>query len=199
MKQTAPAAERNRVPIGKVLQRVLPASGGLLLEVASGTGQHAVHFAQLLDAWRVQPTDASEDALRSQQAWRAEAAQENLLPPLPLDVCQQPWPVNQAQAIFNANMIHIAPWKVTLALLDGAAAVLDIGGLLIMYGPYLQRDVVTAPGNVAFDRDLRARNPLWGVRSLEEVAVQGAARGLQLAQVEPMPANNLTVVYTRVA
>ncbi|MCK6504043.1 class I SAM-dependent methyltransferase [Myxococcota bacterium] len=195
MKQHAPAAERNRDPILAVLRRVLPARpGALVLEVASGSGQHAVHFAAALPHLRWQPSDQDPVARDSVAAWRAEAGLDNLLPPLSLDV-RGPWPVQAADAIFCANMIHISPWDCTLALLSGAAAVLPPGSPLVLYGPYRRGGAHTAPSNAAFDASLRARDPSWGVRDLEAVVAQ--ARGFALDEVVEMPANNLTVVLRR--
>jgi SAM-dependent methyltransferase len=195
MKQHAPAAERNRDPILAVLRRVLPARpGALVLEVASGSGQHALHFAAALPHLRWQPSDQDPVARDSVAAWRAEAGLDNLLPPLFLDV-RGPWPVAAADAIFCANMIHISPWACTLALLSGAAAVLPPGSPLVLYGPYRRGGAHTAPSNAAFDASLRARDPAWGVRDLEEVVAQ--ARGFALDEVVEMPANNLTVVLRR--
>lgn len=195
MKQHAPAAERNRDPILAVLRRVLPARpGALVLEVASGSGQHAVHFAAALPHLRWQPSDQDPVARDSVAAWRAEAGLDNLLPPLSLDV-RGPWPVQAADAIFCANMIHISPWACTLALLSGAAAVLPPGSPLVLYGPYRRGGAHTAPSNAAFDASLRSRDPSWGVRDLEAVVAQ--ARGFALDEVVEMPANNLTVVLRR--
>lgn len=195
MKQHAPAAERNREPLLAVLRRVLPQHpGAQVLELASGTGQHALHFAGALPHLRWQPTDADADARASIAAWRAEAGLDNLLPPLFLDV-REPWPVAAADAIFCANMIHISPWTCTLALLAGAAAVLPPGSPLVLYGPYRRGGAHTAPSNAAFDASLRARDPSWGVRDLEVVVAE--ARGFTLDEVVEMPANNLTVVLRR--
>jgi hypothetical protein len=196
VKKVAPAAERNKEPILKVLARVLPPSGRLL-EVASGTGQHAVHFAAGLPAWQIQPSDLAEDNLASIQAWADEAALPNLLPPVRLDVCAPGWapPGSPPDAIFNANMIHIAPWAAALGLLDGAARLLPKNGLLVMYGPYQRGGRHTAESNAAFDQRLRVEDPAWGVRDLDEVAAEAEARGLFLEAIVEMPANNLTVVY----
>lgn len=192
MKQHAPACERNQGPILEVLRAVLPASG-TVLEIASGTGQHAVYFAARLPTLTWQPTDADPAARASVAAWSADAALPNLRPPLPLDV-REPWPIAAADAIFCANMVHISPWECTLALLDGAARVLAPGAPLTLYGPYRQGGQMS-PSNVIFDASLRARDPRWGVRELE--ALTQAARGFALERVVAMPANNLTVVLRR--
>lgn len=192
MKQHSPACERNRAPILEQLQALLPPSG-LVLEIASGSGQHAVHFAAGLPGLRWQPTDADPVALASVAAWRAEAALPNLLPPLALSVLE-PWPIAQADAIFCANMVHISPWECTLALLAGAARVLPPGGRLVLYGPY-RRDGQMVASNVAFDESLRRRDPRWGVRDLE--ALLAAATGFSLERIVEMPANNLIVSLSR--
>ena len=195
MKQHAPAAARNRDPILAVLRRVLPARpGALVLEVASGTGQHAVHFAQALPHLHWQPTDLDPAALASIAAWVQEAGLSNLRAPQPLDV-RGAWPVDRADALFCANMVHISPWACTLGLLEGAARLLDVGAPLVLYGPYRRGGAHTAPSNAAFDESLRARDPAWGVRDLE--AVVDHARGFALEEVVQMPANNLTVVLRR--
>lgn len=192
MKQHSPACERNRAPILEQLQALLPPSG-LVLEIASGSGQHAVHFAAGLPGLHWQPTDADPVALASVAAWRAEAALPNLLPPLALSVLE-PWPIAQADAIFCANMVHISPWECTLALLAGAARVLPPGGRLVLYGPY-RRDGQMVASNVAFDESLRRRDPRWGVRDLE--ALLAAATGFSLERIVEMPANNLIVSLSR--
>jgi SAM-dependent methyltransferase len=199
-KKTSAPAERNKQPLLEVLQRVLPDAGGLLLEIASGTGQHAAHFAPALPRWRVQPTDADDESLVSIRAWVEEASfagVRNLLLPFALDVTAQPWPVQRADAIFNANMIHISPWECTLALLDGAGRVLSAGGVLIMYGPYRRGGAHTAPSNEKFERWLTDQDERWGVRDLDTVATEALARGLVLEEIVEMPANNFTVVYRR--
>jgi SAM-dependent methyltransferase len=195
MKQHAPATARNRDPILEVLRRWLPPQG-LVLEIAAGTGEHAVYFAGRLPALTWQPTDVSEAALASIAAWRREAGPANLLAPLRLDVCQ-PWPVGRADAIFCANMIHIAPWRCAQGLMAGAGTTLRPGGVLILYGPFRIGGEHTAPSNAAFDADLRARAPEWGVRDLEAVAALAQAAGLDHVDTIPMPANNLSVVWRR--
>ncbi|MEX8517813.1 MAG: DUF938 domain-containing protein [Leptothrix sp. (in: b-proteobacteria)] len=192
-RQHSAAAERNQGPILTVLQRVLPATG-LALEIASGTGQHAAHFATGLPGWRWQPTDAEPQALTSISAWCEGLP--NVLPPLPLDVLAPQWPGVPAQvdALFCANMLHISPWPTCAALMQGAARHLVPQGLLLLYGPYLVEDEPTAPGNLAFDADLRARNSAWGLRRLADVLSQAEAAGLQLRERVRMPANNLLLV-----
>ena len=186
----SPAAERNREPILAVLRRWLPVRGRAL-EIAAGTGQHAVHFAAGLPLWQWQPTDPSTNALASIAVWRDEAALPNLLAPIALDVLADDWPTGGAfDAVFCANMIHISPWATCGALMRGAARHLGTSGLLILYGPFLVADVETAPGNLAFDADLRARNPAWGLRHLDDVVAEAAAAGLALHERVAMPANN---------
>lgn len=193
---TAPAAERNKGPILDVLKRFLPESG-LVLEIASGTGQHVVHFATALPALTWQPTDLDPEHLISIAAWRRHSGLQNVRPPFELDVGANPWPVERADAVLCCNMIHIAPWTATVQLLEGAARVLVPGGMLFLYGPYRRFGRHTAPSNEAFDADLRARNPEWGLRDMEEVVALGVNNGLLLIEIEPMPANNFSVIFRR--
>jgi len=192
----SPAAERNRGPILAELLRLLPAQG-LMLEIAAGTGQHAAHFAAALPGWRWQPSDGDARSMASIGAWCEAVA--NLLPPLHLDVLATPWPGVPAKvdAMFCANLLHISPWATTPALMQGAARHLTIHGLLLLYGPYFVDGETTAPSNEAFDADLRARNPAWGLRSLAAVVQEAQAVGLHLRQRVAMPANNLLLVFTR--
>jgi cyclopropane fatty-acyl-phospholipid synthase-like methyltransferase len=189
----APATLRNRDAILAVLRRHLPAAG-LLLEVASGTGEHAVHVAAALPGITVQPSDPDAGARASIDAHAAASGLPNLRAALALDVAGD-WPIAQADAALCCNMIHIAPWEATPALLAGAARVLPPGAPLLLYGPFRQGGRHTAPSNAAFDDSLRARDPRWGVRDLE--AVIEAAAGFDLATIEAMPANNLTAVFRR--
>ncbi|WP_213958313.1 DUF938 domain-containing protein [Variovorax sp. dw_954] len=189
----SPAAERNGPPILDVLRRLLPAQARVL-EIASGTGQHAAFFATAMPDWKWQPSDGDAQSVGSIDAWRTDAA--NVLPPVVLDVMARDWPVRGPfDAVFCANMLHISPWASCAALMRGAARVLAPGGLLVTYGPYLQDDVETAPGNIDFDASLRARNPAWGIRRVEDVAQEAAAMGLRLVQRTPMPANNLILAF----
>lgn len=197
MKQCWPAAERNKHAILDVLQRVLPGEGGTLLEIASGTGQHACHFATGLPSWRIHPTDPDDEALKSVRAWIEDTGVQNVELPVALDVTGEDWPLQKVDAIFNANMIHIAPWAATLGLFDGAARLLQPGSPLVMYGPYKRGGVHTAPSNESFDASLRSRDPSWGVRDLDVVADEARQRGLVLQDVVDMPANNFTVIYRR--
>ena len=191
-----PHVARNRDPILDVLRRMLPARG-LILEIASGSGEHAVHFAQALPSLAWQPSDTDAEALASITAHRAAAHLPNLLPPLKLDVTAQTWPVAYADDIVCCNMIHIAPWTACEGLIAGAARVLPAGGVLYLYGPYKVGGRHTAPSNAAFDADLRARDPAWGIRDLDEVAALAEKHGLTLAETVAMPANNLSVIFRR--
>jgi hypothetical protein len=193
LKQSSPSVARNRNPILAVLRRVLPARG-TVLEIASGTGEHAVCFARALPDLVWQPSDPSETARASIDAWRA-AANASVLPPLALDARDDPWPITRADAVVCINMIHIAPWAACEGLMRGAARVLPAGGVLFTYGAYKRNGAHTAASNAAFDADLRARDPSWGVRDLEAVSAEANARGLELTLVESMPANNFSLVF----
>ena len=194
----APAVARNKTAITEVLARHLPASG-LVLEIASGSGEHALHFAAHFPALRFQPTDPDAAALASIAAWQAEAQLPNLLPPLALDVMADAWPARKADAVLCINMIHIAPWEATAALMRGAARVLSRDRNLFFYGPFKQGGQHTAPSNVEFDSSLRAQHARWGVRDLEAVAKIASAAGFAAPVVEAMPANNLSVIFRRLA
>ncbi len=192
MKREAPAAQRNREPIREVLARVLPANG-TVLEIASGSGEHALWFAQAFPALHWQPSDPDPIARDSISAWRVETGLANLAEPLALDVCA-PWPIDRADAILCINMIHISPWEATLALFAGAAALLSPGALLYTYGPY-KFDGVTAPSNEAFDQSLRSRDPRWGVRDVKDLGA--TATDFALTEVVVMPANNHSLIFRR--
>ena len=192
--QVAPAVARNRDPILAVLRRVLPAKG-TVLEIASGTGEHAVHFAAALPHLTWQPTDRDSDALASIAAYRAAAQLPNLLTPLELDAAAAAWPVARADAVVSINMIHIAPWSAAEGLMAGAGRVLARGGILYMYGPYKEDGRHTAPSNAAFDASLRAQDPRCGVRDVGEVSALAAQHGLELVERVAMPANNLSLVF----
>jgi len=191
---SSPAVARNREPILDVLRQHLPARGDVL-EIASGSGEHVVHFAVALPALRFHPSDADPAARASIDAWVGGLGLANVRPALALDAAAEAWPVDAADAVLCINMIHIAPWSATLGLLAGAARVLGPSGVLYLYGPYRRAGRHTATSNAAFDRSLRARDPAWGVRDLEAVEQQAAAHGFTLAAVEPMPANNLSLVF----
>jgi len=192
----APAVARNKAAITEALARHLPTSG-LVLEIASGSGEHAQHFAAHFPALGFQPTDPDVAALASIAAWQAEVPLPNLLLPLMLDVMAGAWPVQKADAVLCINMIHIAPWEATAALMRGAARVLPRDGILFLYGPFKQGGTHTAPSNAEFDASLRAQDARWGVRDLEAVAEIASAAGFAAPVVEAMPANNLSVIFRR--
>lgn len=191
-----PATLRNRDAILNVLRTVLPPSG-LVLEIASGSGEHVVHFARALPDLVFQPSDPQPEALRSIAGWIAQSGAANIRPPLQLDAAVNVWPVAQADALICINMIHISPWRATQGLMRNATRLLREGAPLYLYGAYRQRGVAIAPSNEAFDADLKARNPEWGLRELETVAALAHAAGFSGPQVTPMPANNLSVVFRR--
>lgn len=195
-RRSAPAAARNADPIAQVLACVLP-ERGLVLEVASGTGEHAVHFARAFPKLLFQPSDPEPAALRSIEAWRGQAGLFNLLPPVALDARAASWPVEAADAVLSINMVHISPWAATAGLMRGAGRLLAKGAPLYLYGPYRQEGVETAPSNIAFDESLRMRNSQWGLRDLEAVTAEAERNGLALERVVPMPANNLSVVFRK--
>jgi SAM-dependent methyltransferase len=197
-RQFAPAAARNRAPIWSVLQRYLPEEG-LVLEVASGSGEHAIYFAERAAPGLVfQPSDADPAARASIDAWRAATGLANVRPALALDVQAETWPLGHADMVICFNMIHIAPWEAAVGLVHGAARILPPGAMLFLYGPFKREGRHTAPSNEAFDRDfLRARNPAWGVRDLEAVAALAVAAGFAAPTIEEMPANNLSVLFRR--
>ena len=192
-RRSSPSAQRNRDPILEVLRRALPAEGRVL-EIAAGTGEHAVHFAGALSGLTWQPTDPDETSRRSIAVWRAEAGLPNLLPPLELDVTRD-WPSGDVDAVVCINMLHISPWAATEALMAGAGERLSEGGVLFVYGPFRRLDVPTAPSNEAFDDSLRSRNPAWGLRDLDAVDAEARGRGLMLREVIEMPANNLSLIF----
>ena len=217
-RRSAPAALRNREPIAEVLREWLP-TRGLVLEIASGSGEHSVYFAERFPALEWQPTDVHPDALGSIGAWREEMRLPNLREPLLLDAASCDWPIDRADAIcginnhpaqlpdsgtaensgFSAvlciNMVHISPWSAALGLLDGAANVLQPGGALILYGPWLKADIPTAQSNLDFDQQLKERDPEWGLRRVEDFAAEAMKRGFVLEQVRTMPANNLMLLF----
>lgn len=193
-RRSAPTVLRNREPIAEVLAEWLPAEG-LVLEIASGTGEHAAFFAERFPALKWQPSDIHPDALGSIAAWRAETALPNLLAPLEIDAAAPDWPIERADAVLNINMAHISPWSCALGLIGGAAKILPPGGPLILYGPWFKDDIETAPSNLAFDEDLRSRDPDWGLRRVEDFAAAAAGHGLRLEATRAMPANNLMLLF----
>ncbi|HYD37758.1 MAG TPA: DUF938 domain-containing protein [Allosphingosinicella sp.] len=196
-RRSAPATQRNREPILAVLRTVLP-ERGLVLEVASGTGEHAAYFAGLFPDLRWQPSDPDPAALASIRAWREDSGLANLLEPVRLDAAAEAWPVASADAVLCVNMVHISPWEATLGLLRGAGRLLAPGAPLILYGPYRRAGVPTAPSNAAFDASLRARDPRWGLREVEAVEAEAARNGLRLDRLFEMPANNLSLLFRKV-
>jgi len=196
-KRHAPATARNREPILAVLRDVLPARG-TVIEIASGSGEHGIYFASELPGVIWQPSDPDPDALASIEAWIAEAGAANVKAPLRIDATAGSWPIDGADALVCINMIHIAPWRAAQGLFAGAARILPPPGApLCLYGPFRQAGVPTSESNEAFDRSLRARDPDWGLRDLEKVSAEAAARGFALEAINRMPANNLLVVYRR--
>lgn len=217
-RRSAPAALRNREPIAGVLAEWLPPRG-VVLEIASGTGEHAAFFAERFPNLDWQPSDIHPDALASIGAWREQAALPNLRRPISLNAASEDWPLARGDAVLsikmdsdscddprpaekrgfnvvlNLNMVHISPWSAALGLLDGAARVLKRGGALILYGPWLQAGVETAPSNLAFDQQLRDRDPEWGLRRLEDFDAAASERGFALEQTRAMPANNLMLLF----
>jgi SAM-dependent methyltransferase len=191
----SPAAERNKAPILAMLQRWLPAEASVL-EIASGSGQHAAHFATVQPQWTWQPTDADASALPG--IARRCSGLDNVRPPLQLDVLA-PWPatLGRFDAIYCANMLHISPWSTCAALMQGVASHLKAGGALVLYGPYLVDGEEPAPSNLAFDASLRSRDPSWGLRRLDAVLKEAQARGLAFEQRADMPANNLMLLLRR--
>ncbi|WP_293703109.1 DUF938 domain-containing protein [Sphingopyxis sp. UBA6734] len=195
-KRHAPATLRNRDAIAAVLADWLPAAG-TVLEVASGSGEHIVHFAATFPALDWQPSDPDPAGLVSIAAWSAEAGLANIAPPLALDAAADDWPIDRADAILCINMVHISPWAATLGLLAGAARLLPGGAPLILYGPYIEPDVPTADSNLAFDASLRMRDPTWGLRQIDDVKAAAVAAGLTFAERRAMPANNLMLLLRR--
>ncbi len=196
MKLVFPAPERNKQPILEVLKRVLPSSG-IVLELASGSGQHAVFFAEQFPGLQWFPSDLAPEHLASIAEYVSEAKLPNLHLPRRIDVLDSEWGIDSAAVIYNANLIHIAPWECTVGLVKGAARTLVTGGLLCIYGPYRIGGVDTSPSNAAFDADLKARDPRWGVRDLEAVVSLAAEFGLRLVERVAMPSNNQTLIFER--
>jgi SAM-dependent methyltransferase len=192
----AAATARNREPILAVLRRVLPERGSVL-EISSGTGEHATHFARALPALEWQPSDVDDDALASIEAWRAHERLDNVRAPVRLDVLADEWPVGHVDAVFCANMIHIAPWACCLGLVRGVGRHLRSGGVFVLYGPFRIDGRHTAPSNERFDADLRERDASWGVRDLADVIHEAERHGIHLRERVAMPANNFSVVFAR--
>ncbi|REE23938.1 uncharacterized protein DUF938 [Paraburkholderia sp. BL27I4N3] len=196
LRQHSPSAERNREPILALLRAVLPANGRVL-EIASGTGQHAIWFARAMPGLDWQPSDADADARASIGAWVAHEGLTNVHAPLALDVHQPDWGVDTLDAVVCINMIHISPWSAAQALFAGAGRRLVDGGVLYLYGPYKRGGAHTSPSNDAFDQQLRGRDPEWGVRDMEKVVALGASVGLVCDEPIAMPANNFSLVFRK--
>ncbi|MCW1429626.1 class I SAM-dependent methyltransferase [Novosphingobium sp. JCM 18896] len=195
-RRSAPATQRNRDPILDVLRPLLPETG-IALEVASGTGEHVIHFARAFPFLRWQPSDPTPDARASIAAWTEANGLMNVLSPLDLDAAAEAWPIARADAVLCINMIHISPWEATEGLMRGAGRLLSAGQPLYLYGPYRRAGHPLAPSNAAFDADLKHRDPRWGLRELDDVTALAEAAGLAFEAVIEMPANNLSVIYRK--
>jgi hypothetical protein len=195
-RRSAPAALRNREPIGDVLEQWLP-TGGIVLEIASGTGEHAEYLAGRFPALEWQPSDMHPDALASVAARQAGAGLPSFRPPVVIDAGEPEWPIDRADAILSINMVHISPWTSAIGLIDGAARLLSDGAPLILYGPWLSDKVTTAPSNLAFDADLKHRDSNWGLRRVEDFAEAARARNLELVETKYMPANNMMLLFRK--
>ena len=190
----APATLRNRDFILDVLRDVLPKTG-VILELASGSGEHIVHFAKNFPALVFQPSDPEPGALLSAAAWIKARRVTNVRAPIALDASHSVWPIASADGIICINMVHISPWEATLGLIKGTAAILPSASPFYLHGPYLREGVATARSNQIFDRSLRDRNPTWGLRDLEAVAAMARSVEFSAPVITEMPANNLTVVF----
>ena len=195
-RRSAPAVQRNREPIAEVLREWLPETG-LVLEIASGTGEHAACFADSFPDLQWQPSDVDPGALRSIRAWRTHAELANFREPIVLDASSADWPIDSADAVLSINMVHISPWSSALGLLDGAGRLLGEGGPLILYGPWLSDSIETVESNRQFDSDLKHRNPEWGLRNVQEFAAEARKRGFSLTEARQMPANNLMLLFRK--
>lgn len=194
VRRHAPATLRNRAAIATILAQLLP-DAGRVVEVASGSGEHCAYFAQHFPKLEWQPSDPDPDALASIAAWCAGL--DNVRPPVALDAGAADWPVAHADAMLCVNMVHISPWEATLGLMAGAGRLLPQDAPLILYGPYRETGVPTAPSNEEFDQSLRGRNPAWGLRLLDDVVAAAEAHGLVFDRRVAMPANNLIVAFRR--
>jgi hypothetical protein len=202
LRRYAPATQRNREPILEVLRQVLPPTG-TILEISSGTGEHAIYMAPQLALHHWLPSDPNPEARASITAWQQATPCANLYPPIDLDASSPHWSIESAEsfkldpitAIVNINMIHIAPKSAYIGLMAGASRILPDRGILYLYGPFKQEGVHTAPSNTAFDESLRAQNPEWGIRDLSEIATAAATHNLHLHKIFTMPANNLSVIF----
>jgi hypothetical protein len=195
-RRSAPAALRNREPIAEVLSEWLPQEG-LVLEIASGSGEHVVYFAERFPKLDWQPSDVDSGALASIAGWRDESGLTNVRAPVVIDAALPDWPLDRADAVLSINMVHISPWRSALGLLEGAARLLDPGAPLIMYGPWLKDDIPTVDSNLAFDADLKRRDAGWGLRRVEDFTAAAEERGFGFSASRAMPANNLMLLYRR--
>ena len=195
-RRSAPAAQRNRDPIAEVLAEWLP-ERGVVIEIASGTGEHAVHVAERFPGLEWQPSDVHADALGSIRAWRDDSGLSNIREPIVVDASSADWPVERADALLSINMVHISPWASALGMIENASRLLGAGAPLILYGPWLKDGIPTAASNLAFDADLRRRDPQWGLRRVEDFAQSASGKGLDLAEIRQMPANNLMLLFRR--
>jgi len=193
LRRSAPAALRNREPIAEVLREWLPDTG-LVLEIASGTGEHVVYFAEQFPKLQWQPSDIHPDAIGSIEAWRSASGAANIRKPIELDASTPKWPIDEAAVVLSINMVHISPWASALGLLAEAVRILPKSGSLILYGPWMSDTIETAPSNLAFDSDLKARDPRWGLRKVETFAAAALERELVLEETRAMPANNLMLL-----
>ena len=195
-RRSAPAALRNREPIAEVLAEWLPPAG-LVLEIASGTGEHAIYFAERFPQLEWQPSDLHPDALSSIEGWREISQLPNVRSPIVIDASAPGWPIDRADAVLSINMVHISPWTSALGLLAESARLLGKGAPLILYGPWLKDDIDTAEGNLAFNADLKRRNAEWGLRRVEDFEAAADERGFELVRTRAMPANNLMLLLMR--
>lgn len=198
-RQYSPSAARNHEPILEVLTRVLPEQG-IVLEIGSGTGEHAVYFAKALPRFVWLPSDPDEAARVSIEAWITTEGLANVLAPVPIDVREAVWGAEDAgpfDAMISLNMVHIAPWEAAIGLLAGASRLLGPDGVLFLYGPFMLGGTHTAASNAAFDADLKRRDPRWGVRDVDDLVREGALRELELREIVKMPANNLSLVFVK--
>jgi hypothetical protein len=194
--RSAPAALRNRDPIAEVLREWLPTTG-VVLEIASGTGEHAIHFARLFPNLEWQPSDLHADALASIAAWREQAAPPNVRAAVAIDASSADWPIDRADAVLSINMVHISPWRSALGLVSGSARLLAPAAPLILYGPWLKNGLPTAASNLDFDADLKRRDARWGLRSVDEFTASAAKKGFELLETRAMPANNMMLLLRR--
>ena len=196
-RRSAPHVARNTAPIIEILRDVLP-ERGMVLEVASGSGEQVLAFARAFPKLLWQPSDPDPAALRSIEGWRAVAPEFNLLPPVSLDASAPGWPIASAEAVVCINMVHISPWSATQGLMRAAGRLLETGAPLYLYGPYRQAGVETAPSNEAFDQSLKSRNPECGLRDVADVEQVADAHGLKLERIVAMPANNLSLIFRKI-